>query len=476
MRRIAVLILFSISAAAGPAFGQTTALTLEKAYVLARSGSDALHAKEIALQKARLAVSEAASRAWPRIDLQASASYLANPPQGYTLSAGELGSFPIVIPAHALSPISPAIDLGTITIPQTDITIGAQQHNYFSLTASLAQPLFTWGKITNAIDLASLQVDAAATRVATQQRDGDRQVNAAYFSAVLAEQSAVSLRTLVDTAIQIVADAQGALEQGATNRESVLLAQAALATIRSKLMQAEQGRATALERLGILTGLDPSSMTLATGFRAALPVLDEAALLAAALGTSADLDAARTDKAMAEKKLSIERGGSMLLPDVSLGMSFSVTGQEDVPYKEWDWNNSAWDWDLVVSLGMKMSVFDGLASFSRIAQAQKDVEAAGVGLVARQKQVRLDVRADIEAALRAEADVQDKQAQADYAAEHLRNAQGSYDIGAGSRSDLRAAQIAAGSAALDLLLARFTREQALADITRLTGTQLEGSP
>jgi outer membrane protein len=471
MRRLTVIGLACLVAAIGPAFGQTTNLTIEKAHELARSDSDALHVKELALQKARLSVDEAASRVWPHIDLQASASYLANPPQGYTLTAGELGSFPLVIPFHALGS-NPAVSLGTITIPQTDVTIGAQQHNYFSLAASLEQPLFTWGKIKNAIDVATLQADAAATTVVTQQRDGDRQVNAAYFAAVLAEQSANVLRTLRDTATQIVADAQSALDQGATNKESVLQAQAALATIQSHLTQAEQGQATALESLGILTGLDPAAITLASGFRASLPPLDEPALLEAALASGTEIAAAKTDVSLAQKKLAIEQGGSILLPDVSLGVSFSVTGQEDVPYSAWDWNNSTWDWDLIVSLGLKMSVFDGLASFSRIAQAQKDVDAAGIGLTARQKQARMDVRTDIEAALKAEADVKDKQAQVDYAVEHLKNAQGSYDVGAGSRSDLHAAQITAGSATLDLLLAQFNREQAVADITRLTGTQL----
>jgi len=472
MRRCTVLGVLFFIAGVGSAFGQTS-LTIEKAIELGRSSSDALHVKELALQKARLAIIEAESRALPQIDVQASASYLVNPPQGYTLTAGELyPSTTLGIPANKLYPGSPAVSLGTIEIPAADTTIGAQLHNYFSVAASLAQPLFTWGKIKNAIDVASLQADSAANDLVTQQRDGDRQVSSAYFAAVLAEQSAAALRGLLDTAAQIVADTQDALDQGATNREAVLQARAAMATIQSRLTQAEQGRATALESLGILTGLDPDSITLASGFSAELPPLDEQALVTATLEASTDLAAARSVINLAQKKLAIEKGGMMLLPDVILGASFSVTGQEDVPYADWNWNNSTWDWDLIVSLGVKTSIFDGLSSFSRIAQAQKDVDAAGIGLTARQKQVRLDVRTDIEAALKADADVKDKQAQADFAAEHLKNAQASYDNGAGSLSDLHAAQISAGSATLDLVLARFNREQAMADITHLTGTHL----
>ena len=80
----------------------TTGSPSEDAYTLTRRSSEAVHVKELAVQKSRLALEEAGSRAWPHIDLQASASYLVHPPQGYTVAAGTLGTISPTIPAGVL--------------------------------------------------------------------------------------------------------------------------------------------------------------------------------------------------------------------------------------------------------------------------------------------------------------------------------------------------------------------------------------
>jgi outer membrane protein len=443
-------------------------LTLEAAIDMALRGTEAIRIRELALQKARLAIDQANAALLPQVDLQASASYLVNPPQGYTVKAGQLGTFTPTIPAGALGP-NPAIPLGTMTLPQNDFTIGSQLHDYFSLSASLSQPLLTWGKIRGAIDLAALQADAAANDLAAQQRDVEREVRRAYFSALLAEDSAAVLEKLEGTAGEIVSDRQKAVDDGTSNREAVLQAQADLAQIQSKHVQAVQGRFTALQTLGMLTGLDPAGIELATGWTDSLPALDEQAVNDAALGASTDLAAARTRLQQSRKKIDVEKGGSLLLPDVSLGLSFDVTGQEDLPFAAITSTSGTWNWDLVISLGMKMSIFDGFSSRSRIQQAEKDADAASTAAVQEEKLVRLSVRRAVDAALRADADVSEKLAGAAYAAEKLRNAQASYDAGLASRTDLHGAEILEGTAALDLLLSQYTREEALADVAELTG-------
>jgi outer membrane protein TolC len=453
-----------LPAAALPSGG----LTLDLAYQLAAKSSEAIRIKELGLQKTRLAIGEAASRALPHVDVQASASYLVSPPQGYIIDAGALGTFTPTIPANPVTH-APAIPLGTLSIPPNQVIIGATLHNYFSLNASLSQPLFTWGKIKNAIDLATLLADGSASELIAQQRDIERQVHQAYFGALLAQDSEAVLQRLRNTADDMVADRQNAFDQGTINREAVLDAQSSLATIEEKLVEAHQSKETALESLGILTGLSGSDITLATDFRTDFPALDEQALQAKAFAASTDLAATRTQMSQAQKKLAIEKGGQILMPDVSLGLTFGVTGQEDMPYSSWDWKNDTWNVDLVISLGIKMSAFDGLASMKRIGEAQKDIEMVGTGLTQKEKLVRLGVRKSVDAAVKADATVREKQAAAAFAAERLKNARSSFENGEASQEELHGADLQEGSAELNLLLARFTREEALADIGRLTG-------
>ncbi|MGA2642259.1 MAG: TolC family protein, partial [Spirochaetia bacterium] len=177
-------------------------LTIDQASRLAQSSSEAIRIRELAVQKSRLAVEEAGAKAWPHVDLQVSGSYLLNPPSGYTVDAGALGA--IVIPSLHVD----------IPMPQQNFTVGAQLHDYFSVAASLTQPLFTWGKIRNAIDAAALQAEAAGTDLVSQRRDIERQVRRAYFSALLAKESETVLRRIADSAAQIVTDRLASLDQG----------------------------------------------------------------------------------------------------------------------------------------------------------------------------------------------------------------------------------------------------------------------
>jgi outer membrane protein TolC len=457
----------SFLVAAAPLLPEPAPLTLDDAYLLTRKGSELVRLKELAVQKSRLVLDEAGSRAWPRVDMQASVSYLTNPPPGYTVAAGSLGSLPY--------PDPPAVATTQIKLPPQDFTVGAQLHNYFTLTAALSQPIFTWGKIRNAIDLAGLEVDTAATALVAQQRDIDREVHRAYFSAVLARDSERTLTRLRDTAALILSDRRGSFDQGTTNRQDVLEAQANLAAIEARLAEAAQSKATALEGLGILTGLDPAAIVLTTGYRADSPQLDEAAMQESAHTVSTDLATVRARMSQARKKLDVEKGGTILHPDVSLGVRVDVSGQEDLGYNNnwsWNWNNSTWNADLVISIGVKMGVFDAMASARRVQQAEKDLEMAGAGVTQAEKMVRLDVRRAVDAVVRADAQVKEKQAGAELAQERLKNARLSFDTGAISRDDLHGADIMAGTAELDLQLALFTREEALADLARLTAARL----
>lgn len=462
-RVLPFLLLVGLTASAA---AQSQPFTLDQALSLAQKNSEAIRLSQLALQKSQAALGETQGKALPHLDLQASGSYLVNPPPGYTVAAGALGT--LIIPANALYPGSVAVPLGSI--PPSPFNVGASLHNYFTVTATLNQPVFTWGKIKNAIDLASLQVDSAGTDVSVRQRDIDWQVRRTYFSALLAHRSRQALERMRDTAVQVVADRQKSFDQGTMNRESLLEVKSTLASLEAKLAEAAQSESTALTGLAVLTGQDTSSMTLATDFRASLPALDEQALLSRTLQGSTDMIQARTRIQQARRKLSIEQGGAILHPDVNLGISLDVSGQEDFPYSgAWTFGNNTWNVDVLLTLGVKMSAFDGMESLNRVRQAERDLDMAGAALSQQAKGVRLQLRQAIEAAVKADADVRAGQARADYLQEKLRNAGVALANGQASREDQYNASIQADSAQLDLLLALYTREAALADMEKITG-------
>ncbi|HTP58944.1 MAG TPA: TolC family protein [Spirochaetia bacterium] len=449
---LSTLLLGALAVAAG---AQGAPLTLDQAMGLARKSSEALRLSQLALEKSQAALGETRGKALPHVDFQASGSYLLNPPPGYTVNPGDLGVYP-----------------GLGKIPLTPFSVGASLHDYFTLTATINQPLFTWGKIRNAIDLASLQVDSAGTDMSARQREIDWQVRRSYFSAVLAHRSQDALHRMRDTAARIASDRQKAFDQGTINKESLLEVKSTLASMDAKLTEAAQSETSALAGLSVLTGQDTDGASLVTDFPDALPALDEQALLALALQGSTDMVAARTRIDQARKKLSVEQGGALLHPDVNLGISLDVSGQEDLPYSgAWSFSNNTWNVDVLVTLGVKMSAFDGLESRNRILQAEKDMDMAGVALSQQAKTVRIQLRQAVEAAVKADAEARSSRSRLEYLQEKLRNAGVALANGQISRDDQETASIQADAAVLDLLLAQFEREEALADIQRITGVR-----
>ncbi len=434
---------------------QAPSLTVEEAVRLA-SGSESLRLKSIALQKSEAKLVEARAQGLPKLSLGLSGSLLANPPEGITVARGELGT--ITLP--------PPLGI-TIVIPSEDIAfVPNAEPTYYQLDATLTQPLVTWGKIGNAIRLAALGRDTASVEVAREGNELRRQVSRAYFGALLAERSRAILAEMSVSGDEVAADTGKRFEEGDVAKQAVLEAQATSAMLRARVAEAEETGATARESLAFLTGA-PAGSVLASRFRDTLPALDEEAMQARAQQVCGDLELARLRVAQAGVALEAARGAAAPRPDIAASLSFSVTGQR-TPFTSDTWD-STWDWDLVLSLAAKGTVFDAGASAARVRQAQADLDAATTALSQARKLVRLAVRTAIERARTAAASLADKEADLARATEVERNARVSFDNGLATRAGASTAEIGTLSARLARELALATLEDSMEEIERLCG-------
>lgn len=447
-------------AAAAPVGAQERMLSIDEALSLARTNSEAVRMKSLESQKTNDRLAAARARAFPSLTLEASGSYLADPPKGITLKTGELGSIPT--------------PLGTLILPPSDVVVVEDaEHTYFKANATLAQPLVTWGKIPSAVALAEREVAVSGAELTRQQRDIGKQAHAAYFAAVLAEASLPLLRQMKGIGDEVVSDRRGAFQAGAGTRQEVLEAEAGLASLRAKLVQAEETRATARESLSLLTGAALDGTTLSTGFRGSLPGLEEQTLKAEAVRSSPELQSARERAAQARVKLSLEKGGAMLLPDLSLAVTLSVTGQ-DIPFSSSGWSDT-WDWDLAVSLGTRANLFDAGASWAKIREAGRDVEGAALGAALLEKTVAASVRTAMQRAREKSAAVEEATAKAALSEEQAKNARVSFENELATREETNRAALGHLSARLALLAAQHDLETALEEIELLIGKRLGGT-
>lgn len=425
------------------------ALSIAEAQALARKNADEVRARAASLDAALGAVKAAKAAFYPKISASASGAYLTNPPAGMTLSKGAFGS--MTIPG-----------VGTIDIPSEDVVVvPTASDTYVKGNITFTQPIVAWGKIRAAVDIAAFEAQASLALRDGARRDAEREANRAYFSAKLALESGTILGELRRLAASIVEDRQASLDQGLGTRERLLAAQADLAGIEDRIVEAQEGASSALASLEALTGLpDGAAIRTVSDFRSQLPPLDEAGLKAAAVSASAEWQSADAHLREAERAVDLQRGSSVLLPDLAFFASLDAAG----PHSGW---TNSWTWDLSLGLSVSAELFDAGASAARLDQARSQRDAAAAALRGAETSARLAARRAVQAAREAAAALQKAEARAAWTAELLRNARSSAESQLTSRQDLNGAAIQDAAARLDLLSARYTLEESLADLDRL---------
>jgi outer membrane protein TolC len=466
-----IVVLFICLAQTPEAQTPLATLSLAEAYALTEANAEALRIRGLAVEKDRYGLQEARSRSLPRVSLKAAAALLANPPEGITVRAGELGTLgPPLLPVPLLLP------------PQDKVFVPDAEPTYFSFSTSLTQPVYTWGKIAAGILLADLQLAGSRSEWERQRLDLRREVHQAYFTAQLAGQSLPVLAAMRDALSSILADRERSLAEGLGTHLEVLDTQAELAALDRRTLEARETRDTALAALRLLTGeLDSEGLDLRTPARTAVPAADESAAAAPAPAAIAPLSGlpevklSRIRLEQARQKLKLEKAGAWLRPDLSLSVTLEVSGQQ-VPFAAEDWRES-WDWDLIFTLGTEVKLFDAGQSAARIGQARADAQAAELAVSQEEKLLRLRLRRALQAARQASAELREREARLAAAEERLRNAQSAVDNELAARADLEKARLGSGGARLEEIGARLRLELALAELERLAGTTwLEEGP
>jgi outer membrane protein TolC len=431
--------------------------TLEEATAAARSGASSVQRRRAELDKAVAALDEAHARFRPKVDLQASASYLTNPPEGITVARGQFGLAP--------SPNSPA----PAPLPATDfVLVPDSESTYFKLTATLTQPVFTWGKLRAGVRVAESGRDIAASTLREAENEAVLNVRRAYFGAVLGRDSAAALREAEALLATAVADQEHSLEVGAATTENVLDARARLARVRTQRIQAEEAERSAQAGLSYLLDQEVANLVLTSTFRTDLPPLDTALIAEQAVANSTDLSTLDARLRQAAEAVAVQKASGPLRPDLALTLTLDITGQR-IPFMDANWSDT-WDAGLVITLGAKMPVYDFGQNAAKVRGAQADQHTAQIGRGELVRGLRLQAQQAVEAARNAHATVQEKGLALELAVERARAVHVAFENQLANRSDDQGAQVLVTTARLEVLLAQYQLELALANLDYLQGT------
>jgi outer membrane protein len=456
MKAAAVAVLLLLPKICAPEMLWAEQVSFEQALELAVDRSEILKLQRSAVKRASLSLAEARSRLGPELTFQAAAGYLANPPEGITVQAGDLG----VIPPSTL-------------IPAKDLTfIEDARNSYFEMTLQLIQPLYTWGKLKGSVDLAALGLEASRVEFIERERQLHRELHKAYFTGVFARDSAGLLEQILDILEEIEKDRRRAFELGSVNKLSVLQIETQISGVRRQLVQAREAYRSALEAVVLYTDLDPQDLDLSAVFRKDLPRFTEVELKEKAERNSPSLRKALLDQEQARANLNLVRGGATFRPDISFNLSFEVSGQT-IPWSEDSWEDT-WDLNLIVGVGSQGSLFDSGRSGHRIRQAEEALAASHDAIDLLRKQTHLQTRRAVEELQLRQAELQEAEAAVIQAEEEEKNSKIGFEQQLLTREHWGAARIALLQKRLELLAIEYSLELALSELESVVGFRWPG--
>jgi len=247
-----------------------------------------------------------------------------------------------------------------VTLPPFDTSALAAPRNYYTTQATASQPLFYWGKLGTAIEVAKMGEKEAAFGYTTAELEILHGVAKAYLAVLSTRAELEVVESRKKTAEQFLADVKAKLEAQSATELDRLRAESEYLAVIPESLQADANHKRALEVLNGQLGLDPK-----TPLRLAdlgLPSMDDK-LSATERSEIAQL---KQQEAMYQANDRIIK--SDLRPKFDLNASYGYqAGKTDNLFKE---PYDTWK----VNLTMRFPVFDGLRSSGKRAQNRAQLE------------------------------------------------------------------------------------------------------
>jgi outer membrane protein TolC len=246
----------------------------------------------------------------------------------------------------------------------------------YTSQANLTQPLFYWGKLGTAVEIAKMGEQEAAFAYTTSELDVLHGVARAYLGVLSAQAEQEVIEARRKTAEQFVSDVKAKLEAQTATELDRLRAESEWLAVIPESLQAEAQVKRAMEVLNGQLGLDPKTPV-------ALAELGLPEAGAKPAGTD------RSELAQLKQQEAMYRANAKIItsdlrPKFDLSASYGYqAGKSDNLFKE---PYDTWK----VSVTMKFPVFDGLRSSGKRAQNTAQLEQVKQMRIDRERSVAIE--------------------------------------------------------------------------------------
>ncbi len=321
--------------------------------------------------------------------------------------------------------------------------------NGYSLKTTLDQILFSWGRVSTAVEIARISRRQANQDLASVERRVKLQVHQAFYDLLLA-------RTLVDVAEETLRQRQRHLEvarqrfeAGVVNEYEVIRARVDVANARTPVVQARNAVRQAVSRLNNLLARPQAAPIEAVGDLEYVPAgpltLDE--VVRRATEQRPELASLALARDMAEKNIRIARAEDK--PSVGLRAEYGFATQE---FENLNPNREVWS----VGVQLTLPLFDGWSTRGKVVQAESQLRDLQIATNQLREAIALEAKIALDDLRVAEEIIQASSLNIEQARKALDLAEASYRYGVGTALDVTDAQ-------LGLTVARTDHARALHD-------------
>ena len=324
-------------------------VTIENLYQSASAENLELQKLAVESRQAEIDRKDAQASRFPSVDFQAALTYLSKPMvEPITLTAGELGAY----------------DIGgeSIMFPLEDMTLysGMENTNY-DFKFILDQPVFTWGKIRNAIGLYSSIEESSKLSIESKAKEIRTKISIYFYSLYYITEIEESLENQIEGSKRLISIAEESYKNGFILYAELLKARIQAKQLEIAAAELREQKEEALLSLSVLSGQKDLEIEN-FNFNEILVIEDltlqtEEQYMSFALQNSPEIKMLNGLKDINELRVEISKGSSSFKPDIGLHLELGYSGPR-FPFIEADWFGQD-SLSFTSTIAIQANIFDG---------------------------------------------------------------------------------------------------------------------
>ena len=373
----------------------------------------------------------------PTVDLQASGTYMVKPPLGAMYINSD-----DIINAIQWNGTKPRNSGQRIKI------YDGMENTLYNFQLDVTQPIFTWGKITNAIKLYTQVSKIKLTQITQQKSQLETELKTRLLSLYYMNKILTILDEERDYAGRMVEVSESAESSGMLLHQEVVDAriqakeleiakQDLIENVKDQLLELE--RITGIEELKLEEINYDFVPALEEEFNSLLASDPEELESQALSGNQSSMKMLTQLQEVSKTAEKISRGYENWKPDFALQMSGGYSGSR-FPFLEPNWRRKD-DYSLNISIGLKTTIWDGGKKIRDVSRKMSEVETAGINKLDARSTISKTFNSEWNAAQVCRMKIEYQDLKIESASSKIDQKQMMYESGYGSETDVLSAKI-----------------------------------